>query len=87
MPIGAHADWFWDQTPVRARSLETNPDCRLLLSEALAGMKPRRRAVLISRYIYGRTFIEIGAMLGITPQGARAHALKGLRDARRTIGE
>lgn len=46
---------------------------RIQVRQALAGIPPRRRAILVMSEIEGRTSIEIGRLLGLRPATVRWH--------------
>lgn len=51
-----------------------------LLLEAIMSLPERCRQVMMLRHLDGLGYREIGAQLGITPDTAKLHAVKGLRD-------
>ncbi len=61
---------------------QTDPDTRLMLSQALARLSPIDRAVLVLRYYEGRTAPEVAATLRISAGAVRKRAARALAEVR-----
>lgn len=60
---------------------------RLELGEALAGLPPAEREVLVLRYQRGLGFAELGRVLGISPAAAKQRAWRALQRLRAQMEE
>ena len=65
-PDGVHPD----------RAAET--DLQLLVAEALAGLAPSDRAVLVMRYLEDRSVSEVAMVLGLTEGAVRNRSMRAL---------
>ncbi len=65
-PDGEHAD----------RAAET--DLQLLVADALAGLAPADRAVLVMRYLEDRSVSEVAGVLGVTEGAVRNRSMRAL---------
>lgn len=55
------------------------------LQQALAGLSPEQREAVLLHHVWGYTFDEIGAMLGILAVTAKLRAFRGLRQLRQRL--
>jgi len=65
-PDGVHAD----------RAAET--DLQLLVAQALAGLAPTDRAVLVLRYLEDRSVADVAAQLGVSEGAVRNRSMRAL---------
>jgi len=71
-------------TPIEQAAAPGSADDRLMLLQALAGVPPRQRAVLVLRYWEDMSVEETAAVLGCTAGTVKSQAARGL-DALRTL--
>ena len=67
------------------RSPATTPAADEYLADALAGLSPKRRIVLVLRYYADTPDDEIAELLGVRPATVRSLAARGLSDLREVI--
>jgi RNA polymerase sigma-70 factor (sigma-E family) len=72
------------ETPIEQAAAPGSADDRLMLLQALAGVPPRQRAVLVLRYWEDMSVDETAAVLGCTAGTVKSQAARGL-DALRTL--
>ena len=72
--------WREHSTDDLPETLTSEPDHAGLIAvrDALAGLAPRQRAVIVLRYYEGLTEAEIAAVLSISPGTVKSHARDGL---------
>ncbi|GAA4848862.1 SigE family RNA polymerase sigma factor [Kitasatospora terrestris] len=68
-------------------STEQDPALRLTLLQALGGLSPRDRAVLVLRYWEDRSVEETAAELGLTTGVVRTRSLRALTRLRALLGD
>jgi len=91
--VRLHVNW---RTRVRARmsaqpvpelpASDRDTETRLVLWQALAGLPPRQRAVLVLRYYEDLSEAEIATMLGVTRGTVKSTAARGLARLREHTG-
>jgi RNA polymerase sigma-70 factor, ECF subfamily len=79
----AIADDVLPDVPVPAE-MERLAD-RRTLERALAGMPPDRREAMLLHHVWGFSFREVGAVLGVTEAAAKLRAHRGLRVLRERL--
>jgi RNA polymerase sigma-70 factor (sigma-E family) len=72
------------ETPIEQAAVPSSADDRLMLLQALAGVPPRQRAVLILRYWEDMSVEETAAVLGCSAGTVKSQAARGL-DALRVL--
>ncbi|WP_121252805.1 SigE family RNA polymerase sigma factor [Nocardioides ferulae] len=75
-----------DRVPERAADTEPTDD-RLVLRQALAGLAPRQRAVIVLRYFDDLTERETASVLGISVGTVKSQARDGLARLRTVLPE
>ena len=74
------------QLPERAACPDTT-DLRIVLMQALAGLAPEARAVVVLRYWEDRSVEQVADLLGSTPGSVRAQSLRALGKLRGALGD
>jgi RNA polymerase sigma-70 factor (sigma-E family) len=72
------------ETPIEQAAVHASADDRLVLLQALAGVPPRQRAVLVLRYWEDMSVEETATVLGCSIGTVKSQAARGL-DALRTL--
>jgi RNA polymerase sigma-70 factor (sigma-E family) len=72
------------ETPIEQAAVQGSADDRLMLLQALAGVPPRQRAVLVLRYWEDMSVEETAVVLGCSAGTVKSQAARGL-DALRTL--
>lgn len=70
---------------LRGAANAPDPDVRIAVWAEVDALPARQRAVLYLRYRADLTFEQIGAVLGISPAGARAQASRALATVRKRL--
>ena len=73
------------ETPVEQVAVQTSADDRLMLLQALAGVPPRQRAVLVLRYWEDMSVEETAAVLSCSAGTVKSQAARGLDTLRSLI--
>lgn len=79
-PVAAVAD-------TRARPQDGDPALRVALLDALAGLAPRDRAVVVLRYWEDRSVSETAAALQVSSAAVRTRATRALARLRERLGD
>jgi RNA polymerase sigma-70 factor (sigma-E family) len=74
------------QVPEAASRAETT-DLRIVLLQALAGLTPRARAVVVLRYWEDRSVDQVAEMLGCTAGNVRTQSSRALEKLREALGD
>jgi RNA polymerase sigma-70 factor (sigma-E family) len=75
-----------DRFPERAAALPA-PETRLVVLNALAGLPPKSRAVVVLRYWADLSVEDTATMLGCSPGNVRSQSTRALSKLRLVLGE
>lgn len=78
----------WDAEQLADRAAqEQDPALRLTLSDALATLAPKARAVIVLRYWEDMSVDQVAALLGCSPGNVKSQSARSLEKLRQLLGD